>query len=204
MPLTESEAPAEVRMLATLWPQIPTSIGARADLKDGTGLCIASTRFGIGVLEMLGVKCRALPCSLIVRNAFADQLCNQGVPMAKWPSMAWSLGVMANDKPVNGLWDAHLCVEWRSKRGRSGILDLDLPRYSKPEYGIRLLATGVSWPDKNRKTIECESAEGTYVRWDAARHLTGYRRSIEWAINPDREELAAAADVITKTLRETN
>jgi len=202
MVFAQPGVPTEVAVLAAAWSQIRTSISEQSILEVGTGRCIASTRFGIGVLGVLGIKSRALPCSLTVWNGLAYDLSTRNVPMVEWPALAWSLGVAADEKPIGRVWDAHLCIEWKGENGQSGILDLDLPLYTRPQYGINLMATALAWPDRERRMLHSESDSGEHVLWVAARHLTRFRLSEEWTIPPDKEELNVAANTVKRLCTE--
>ena len=77
-------------------------------------------------------------------------------------------------------WDAHLCIEWQGDKGRSGVLDLDLARYSRPEHGIEARPISKAWPEGSTSHMWASIDDVTFVSWRAERHLTNFKKSESW------------------------
>ena len=126
------DVPTAVVQLASLWRAKSPLAKRAAALPRSTGQCVEATRFGIEVLTAVGVEAKPLPCSLMVFNLAAQIELQQDRLIGEWPDEAWSAGVAANPTPKGKPWDAHLVIEWKADSGHTGILDLDLARYSRP------------------------------------------------------------------------
>jgi hypothetical protein len=151
----------------------------------GLGFCVEVSRLGLEVLQRVGVNAKPLPCELMIANLSGTQHIIRNVPVSQWPDDAWSLGVLARDNPLGSPWNAHLVIEWTGRSGVTGLLDLDLGRHSRPDYGICLRPTSYAWPDGNTESMWGMLGDDSFVRWTAARHLTNFKRVEAWRQRPD-------------------
>jgi hypothetical protein len=158
---------------------------------------VLATRFGIEVLRTCGVEAHPFPCSFGVYNAEAAQLQLTETPIDQWPESAWSLGVAAIEHPEGQAWSAHLCIEWLGKSPATGLLDLDLTRYSRPEHGISMRPLVARWPEGQKDTL-AGTFDGSMVHWVGARHLRGYRKGTAWTQLPHLADVARMVSAVTE------
>lgn len=164
--------------LANMWE--PLNLVGTSD-----GSCVASTRVGIEVLRRVGLNVKPLTCGLMVLNLEAAALYTQGVPMSQWPATAWSLGIVPAE---DGPWDAHLVVQWEVA-GVRGLLDLDLGRYTRPEYGITTRSVAIKCPSRHEREVSYVFDEATMVIWTLRPELAGFKEVDYWDLAGDLDEI---------------
>jgi hypothetical protein len=176
------EQPADCPQLypATLSGIVDSVIEFGDDETPG-GRCITRTRFGMQVLQQLGVAATPLPCILLVGNPDAGSAVRAGLPKALWRAPIACVEVDPDD-PANPdpEWGAHLVVEWRVE-GVGGLMDLDLQRYTRPNWGIHTRAMTVQFPDDFRdEPVGYFFDDGCVAVWTPARHRSRFKRGSAW------------------------
>jgi hypothetical protein len=118
--------------LVDAWTEMLTGSAAGLDI----GHCVLATRAGLYVLSVLGVTAReqVVASTAFTRSAF--ELAMEGTPIAKWPEMAWSVGVdpaVTNGEAKRGRFPAHVVI-----RTHECWIDLAAGQFNRPARGLMM------------------------------------------------------------------
>lgn len=98
------------------------------------GRCIETARALVATLQNFDLPAKLMPVDILVMNPPAFSLQKQGIPVAKWPDEAWSVGIVddpnaapLNDKRTGG-WDGHMLV----RIARQWMCDPNAGQFTRP------------------------------------------------------------------------
>lgn len=165
--------------LVRLWPTVAT------EDRLIPGHCIIATRVALEVGRYFGFPdWEALPVDLIVFNKAGFAQFRDDIPVAEWPSEAWSIGSMWDEQP------GHLIVATPEH-----LADLSANQYDRPHRSLRVEPWVVERPDFEPPWW-FESTDGNWSRIMPRPDVSMHKSSPNW-----RQDYKPFAGEIIRLLR---
>lgn len=185
--MKRSCAPAEVDALVELLPEQ----FAWSDAERTKGNCIEVSRIAVAVWRRLGIDCKPVACDVVALNAAGRVLADTKVPIASWPSFAWSVGAESGGRIEHDgsgvephrltAWSGHLVVH-----GRDWFADLTAQQFSRPDKRI-VIDGAIVGPLNDGVGVEIGLDDGAVLRWYWQRAISSFRSTPAWRTDVQRE-----------------